>query len=423
MQRMMSLALALSLSACASNVTVFRDADVIPMTSREVLHHQSVVVKGARIVSVGDAASTQVPFRAHVIDANGMTLMPGMMDAHAHLPVADEPGLPMDEYLFFEMARGVTTVRAMRGDAQQLALAHRIDRGEVEGPTLLVSCPPIGDHLSAADARRLFPAYKRDGYAFVKYLGGTTVAEYDDLTAIAKENDLRVMGHVTKDVGLAHAVAAGQCDVEHLSPIVREFHDDPAKLDAAIAAMAANHVAHTPDIVWYLVQFGQRTLDELEKVEGLEYVPEKLHREWHDSIAKNADPAKQEKWKGEIAAYLPLLKKMNDAGVPLLVSAADGEYIVPGFSMADEMRVFASAGIEPIDILRAATRNGAEAAGQHDWGTIGPGQRADLVLLAASPLDDISNVGKVEGVMVRGRWMPKGEIDARLAKLRATKAR
>ena len=76
----------------------------------------------------------------------------------------------------------------------------------------------------------------------------------------------------------------------------------------------------------------------------------------------------------------------------------------------------AEAGMSPYEILASGSRNVGEYFSNEDrFGTIAPGQRADLVLLGADPLEDISNTSRIEGVMARGRWQPKVEIDARLA--------
>ena len=423
-------AILVSLSfGCATTspqVIAFRDASVLSMTSPQPLAHQTVIVRGRTIESVSDAAQTAIPAGATVVDCSGQTLMPGLADAHAHLPGAEEPGPPMDEYLFLYLSRGVTTARAMRGDAQQLALSRRIERGEVSGPSLIVGSPAIYEHMTAEEAAKRISQYQRDGFAFIKYLGGTTAEEYDTLAFEAKKNGIRFMGHVPKEISIAHAIDSGQCDVEHLSPVIREYRKDPSSIEATIRMMADHQIAHTPDVVWYLIQFHQRDLQQLESTKGLQYIRQSLKKQWRDSIAKGlAEPeagAVRTKWQADIADYRKLLPQMNAAGVPLLVSATAGEFVVPGFSMEDEMDVLAASGVPLYDVLRAATRNAADSVGQTDWGTIEPGKRADLLLLAKSPLEDIHNVGLVEGVMVRGAWMPKAEIDAKLAKLEKSAA-
>ena len=113
-----------------------------------------------------------------------------------------------------------------------------------------------------------------------------------------------------------------------------------------------------------------------------------------------------------------VLKELQDAGVRIVFGTdAPQLFSVPGFSIHREMRIMASAGMTPYEILLAGTRNVAEYFSSDEFGRVAVGQRADLILLEANPLVDVSNMRRRAGVMVRGRWMPEAEIQARLAKL------
>jgi imidazolonepropionase-like amidohydrolase len=97
---------------------------------------------------------------------------------------------------------------------------------------------------------------------------------------------------------------------------------------------------------------------------------------------------------------------------------------VAGFSLMREIRLMADAGLPPMAILAAGTRNVAEYArtdlgDDGRFGVVAPGNRADLVLLRGNPLEDIANVERRAGVMVRGRWVPAEEIERGLARIAA----
>ncbi len=82
-----------------------------------------------------------------------------------------------------------------------------------------------------------------------------------------------------------------------------------------------------------------------------------------------------------------------------------------GFSLHDELQLFVDAGLTPYQALETATRNAAIAMGELDeWGTIEAGKRADLVLLNADPLDDITNTEQIAGVLVQGQWLTAGDL-------------
>jgi imidazolonepropionase-like amidohydrolase len=89
--------------------------------------------------------------------------------------------------------------------------------------------------------------------------------------------------------------------------------------------------------------------------------------------------------------------------------------MVAGFAVHRELEALAAAGIPPYGVLEAATRNAAEYLGEaHAWGTVAEGKRADLLLLEANPLEDVKHTRDIAGVMVRGHWLPRAELDALL---------
>jgi imidazolonepropionase-like amidohydrolase len=114
-----------------------------------------------------------------------------------------------------------------------------------------------------------------------------------------------------------------------------------------------------------------------------------------------------------------LIRELHTAGVSIALGS-DGFSLfhVPGFSTATELETLVAAGLTPFDALRAATVNVARLMGfAEPAGTIAKGGPADLVLLEANPLTDIAAVRRQNGVMIRGVWLPRAELDRRLAAL------
>jgi imidazolonepropionase-like amidohydrolase len=119
----------------------------------------------------------------------------------------------------------------------------------------------------------------------------------------------------------------------------------------------------------------------------------------------------------EIAALRDtLLRALSDGGAGLLLGSDSPQvFSVPGFSLAHEMEAMVAAGLPPWAVLTAATRNPAEYFGRSsEFGTVEPGKRADLILIEGNPLEDIRNVHRQAGVMVRGQWLSADEISRRL---------
>ena len=114
-----------------------------------------------------------------------------------------------------------------------------------------------------------------------------------------------------------------------------------------------------------------------------------------------------------------LTKALHDAGAPLALGSDSPQFFnVPGFSIHHEMAMMVAAGLSPYQVLVTGTRNPAAYFGTpREFGTVQVGRRADLILLDANPLEDVGNVKRRAGVMVRGRWLPEAEIQERLERI------
>jgi imidazolonepropionase-like amidohydrolase len=126
-------------------------------------------------------------------------------------------------------------------------------------------------------------------------------------------------------------------------------------------------------------------------------------------IAKDPLERRQEYWRRN----LTMVGALHRAGVPLLAGtdAAPGVFIVPGFSLHDELAEFVAAGLSPMDALRTATTNAGRFLGRPDIGTVAPGAAADLVLLTADPLADIHNTTAITAVVANGRLYDRAALD------------
>src|SRR5262249_16329938 len=106
-----------------------------------------------------------------------------------------------------------------------------------------------------------------------------------------------------------------------------------------------------------------------------------------------------------------LVKGLRDSGVKLLAGTdTPVPSVVPGFSLHDELRELAAAGLTPYESLRTATANAAEVFRTDRFGTVAEGKAADLILVEANPLTDVSNASRRAGVMLRGRWFSEQEL-------------
>jgi imidazolonepropionase-like amidohydrolase len=428
------------------NVFAFVGVSVVPLDRERVIENQTVVVRAGRIVEIGPAGKTKVPAGAAQIDGRGKFLMPGLADMHAHLfPGEGNANDLAAQQLILYLANGVTTVRNMIGAPAHVVLRERVAEGKVLGPTIITAGPPLTgkDAVSPEVAERMVASQKQAGYDFLKVHEGLKPEVYEAIVAAARKAGLPFAGHVTATVGLSRALAARQASIEHLDGYLQALvpedspvppppsqvvlgpvleHIDERRLPALAKATRAAGVFNTPTLALFKIVVSPDDPSEFSKWPELRYVPAKMREGFaRQKAGINAGEIPE----AERRRYLELrdhtVKALYDAGAKLLVGPDSPQlFLVPGFGTHREMAAMAEAGLTPYAVLQAATRNAAEYLGAAgEFGTIEAGKRADLVLLDANPLQSVSNAARVAGVLVRGRWLPRAELDRMLEEIAA----
>jgi len=204
---------------------------------------------------------------------------------------------------------------------------------------------------------------------------------------------------------------------------------DKQRCDALSKLLAQNQTWQVPTLAW---QRGGEFLDQRDlKHQPLDkYVPaywrDVSWRRFTDDMMPDLlrDPLalRQEYF----ARNLQIAGALHHAGVPFMAGTdtAPGVYIMPGFSLHDELANFVEAGFTPMESLQTATSNPAKFLGmQSSLGSIESGKVADLVLLAANPLEDIRNTQKISAVLARGRIFDRGALDQILMQVEAAAKR
>jgi hypothetical protein len=414
--------------ADTGRLVAFTDVTVVPMDRERLLEHQTVLVRGDRIAAIGPIDSIRLPPGTTRLDGRQRYLMPGIAEMHSHVPGADSPATI--EIMALYVLTGATTIRAMLGTPYQHELRRMIERGDILGPTLFMVAPPFsGNSTKTADeARRKVREYRAAGYHVLKIFPPMSRDVYDAITSTAREVGIRYAGHVPPTVGLRHALEERQ-SVEHLDGYVEVSRgDERAVADLARATREAGIWNSATMDVWKTL-LGTRSLDELRRRPELRYLPRPMVEQW---AIQTAEFSRGSFWRGAleqlgmrpsatdvVALRDRILLALHRAGAGLLLGADSPQvYSVPGFSLAHEMRAMVQAGVPTYAVIEAATKNPAAFFGQEaEFGTVEVGKRADLILVEGNPLDDIGNVHRQAGVMVRGRWLPKDEIQRRLTEI------
>jgi hypothetical protein len=423
------LFVALERSSSAQDVA-FIGVNVIPMDRTGILSNQTVVVRDGRIAGVG-SAGTKVPDGALRIEGRGKYLMPGLGEMHGHIPSPLQPREFIEQVLFLYVANGVTTVRGMQGAPGQLDLRERAKKGELLSPNLYLAGPAFsGKTIKSADeAIQRVREQKADGWDLLKVLPGLARDHYDAMVRTAREVKISFAGHVPADVGLLHVIQSGQETIDHLDGYIEYLQGElgpvpDGKLQEVAKLTREAGVSVVPTMALWETLRGTADLPTLLAFPELKYMPPQQIEQWksaQETLLKNPD-FKPDVARNVINNRMRLLKALHDGGVRILLgSDAPQRFSVPGFSIQREMKRMADAGMKPYDILRSGTYSvGLYLKDKDSFGTIEVGKRADLILLDANPLDDISNIARRSGVMVRGRWLPEGEIQSRLEQIAAS---
>jgi hypothetical protein len=407
----------------------FVNVNVIAMDGDQVLANQNVLVSGDRIVAVGPADKTKIPQGAQRIESDAPRyLMPGMAELHGHIPPPTDSKAYIENVLFLYVAGGVTTVRGMLGHPGQLDLRQEANSGKIVSPSLYLAGPAFDGGLTAEQASERVRQQKREGWDYLKVLWGPSQAEYDAMARTAKEIGIPFVGHVPRKVGIRHVLESGQQTVDHLDGYIEYFDGTTGpvsdeKLAEAVKLTRASGAWVVPTMVVWENLFGDTPTETVLTYDGLKYLPPELVKRWTESHRRRTSGAGFDRVaaRHRIENRMRLLRAMNEGGVKILFGTdSPQQFSVPGFSIYREMQRMREAGMTPYQILRSATAAAGEYFKDKDkFGTIAAGQRADLVLLKANPLDDMAHVSQQAGVMVRGRWLSEQDISSRLKEIAA----
>lgn len=457
------LALAAALASCggdpAPSGLAIENVTVIDAVSG-ARADQTVVIRGDEIVSVG--AASEPADVAHVIDGSGRYLIPGLWDMHVHLTYDDALIAAMPA-LFLRW--GVTSVRDTGGLLDDLVPVVEAMRAEnavaprvfFAGPLLDgervvydgVGRPEIGTSNPSADAARANVARLAEaGADFIKIYELVSPEVFEALVAAAEEHDFPVAAHVPLAMR-ARLVAPRVGSMEHLRNVELDCAAGPDRLlDVRRAELTAGDEAgadlrarlHTlqrlPAIAAYDAAECDQVLAAMTstiqvptlRLNAFALRPPFARDDWYAALAA-APPALGASWRAAGEAWrasptqqdttfaawsLRLVGWMNERGVPVGAGTDTPiNYSLPGYALHSELEMLVRAGLSPLEAIGAATLRPAEFFGLEDeMGTIAPGRRADLVLLDANPLEDISGTRRIAAVVSRGRLLDASALQS-----------
>jgi imidazolonepropionase-like amidohydrolase len=400
---------------------------VVDGTGAPALEDGVVVVDGDRIACVGAAGACAIPKGARQFDAEGGTILPGLIDLHAHV---------RQHYLWMFLAAGVTSVRDMNNDFDIVdAIGHDgPDRARIfwSGPLLdgersviAQAGARISDASSPEAARASVDTLAARGMAVVKLYEQIPLDAYRAAVARARElglptaTDLGIQitrGLSGAEVDALQAIEAGVTSIEHMSGFALAYQRlggdpvadplDPALVDSLARAVVRGNVAVVPTLVT-LAAFAAESLDFVDRIPLHDRLPEGLG-EWWTQLHGSISPAARERARADVRLATALVRRVHELG-GLIGAGSDtpaGPFDIPGGGLHREMELLVGAGLSPMDAIRAATGNAARILGRDDLGVIAPGKIADLVVVDGDPTRDIRDTRRIRWVFKAGRLAP-----------------
>jgi imidazolonepropionase-like amidohydrolase/Tol biopolymer transport system component len=382
----------------------FTGARIITMKGDEVIENGTIVVDGNKIISVG--ANVTVPSDAKVIDAKGKTIMPGFVDAHAHVGQFRYGLSPQIHWQYYaNLAYGVTTTHDPSSNTEMVfSQSEMVKAGSMIGPRIfstgVILYGADGDFKAEVngidDARFAIRRTKAFGAFSVKSYNQPRRDQRQQVIKASHEMNVEVVpeGGSTFFHNLT-MILDGHTGVEHNIPVA-ELHDDVVKLWGASQSgytptLIVNYGGLNGEYFWY------QTTNVWEDKKLLQYTP----RSTIDSRSRHRTMAPLSEYDNGHILVSQSCKKLTDAGVKVNLGA-HGQ--LQGLGVHWELWMLAQGGMTNMEALRAGTLNGANYLGMDDQlGSLEVGKLADLIVLDKNPLENIQNSNSLVYTMINGR--------------------
>jgi hypothetical protein len=412
--------------ALIRNVSVFTpDGTLLP--------DRDVLVDGPVITSIVPAGTGPADAGILTLDGSGKTLLPGLFDMHTHNSKFRGA---------LHLAGGVTSVRDLANNKQLVDLRAQFDAHRILGPRIVYMCGIIDGPGPYANQRNAInnleeglaeiQAYKDLGYQQIKIYSSIKPEWVADLAARSHELGMKVSGHIPAFMTASQAIEQGFDEIQHINMLFLNFQPDTIDTRTPLRfTMVAKHggdldlnsaeyqdfvdLLLTEEIIvdptvaifenMFLAQKGEPSptyamiMDRFPILSQRDFLSGGLPKAAADIPTYEAAFAKM----------LAVIYDLHQRGVAL-VPGTDG---LPGFLYHRELELYHRSGIPAADLLQMATLHSARIAGVAETlGSIEAGKLADLILVDGNPLDDLSDIRRVEWVLKGGKLFYPAEIYA-----------
>ncbi|RED48167.1 amidohydrolase family protein [Seonamhaeicola aphaedonensis] len=383
----------------------FTGATIITMNGDKVIENGTIVISGNRIQAIG-TSEIEIPEDAKIFDVKGKTIMPGIVDVHAHVG-GFRSGITTQKHwqLYANLAFGVTTSHDPSANTESIfTFSELIKSGNMVGPRLFSTGAILygadGDFKAVInnldDARSAVRRTKAFGALSVKSYNQPRRNQRQQIIQAAREEGIFVVpeggSHFFHNMSM---IMDGHTGIEHNIPVTKVYKD-------VLELWGKSETGYTPTlIVNYGGLNGEFYFYENDNVWENEKLLKYTPRSIIDSRSRHRMKIPQEEYENGHILVSKTCKALTDAGVKVNLGA-HGQ--LQGLGAHWELWMLAKGGMTNMEALRAATINGADYIGaSKDIGSLEVGKLADLIVMDKNPLENIRNTESVIYTMVNGR--------------------
>jgi hypothetical protein len=424
---------------------------VIDGTGGPPLENGEMVLQGDRIQCVGAQGECRIPPTAAVIDAGAGTILPGLIDLHAHA---------RPHYVGWFLPSGVTSIRDANNSLDAIEALHRV---EAHRPRIFWSGPlldgertvmkhfgadgvrrPSGigeafalEVTSADEARAAVDSLVARGASVVKLYEQLSPDAFRAASRRARERGIRTMAdlgmQVTRgldgsEIDAIQAMQWGVGSIEHASGFAlayRRMGGDPSRLPldpVLMDSLASATVRHGTALVPTLTVFHHAMEEQAPRLDGIpmaDRLPEDM-LQWMEQTYASSTPASRARSRHDYLLARELVARIHRLGGRIGAGSDTpaGAFNVPGGSLHQELELLVEAGLSPLEAIRAATGAAGEILGRTDLGVLAPGKIADLIVVDGNPAADVRSTRNVRLVIQDGRVVPDEALRAQVPPVR-----
>lgn len=425
--------LAENLTEVPTGKIAIKNVNLFDSNSGEILPNKTVIVNGNTIESVQDA-NESAPEDAKIIDGTNKTLLPGLFDNHVHASRSD--GL-------MHLAAGVTSVRDMANSRELIEMRKEFDENINIGPRVVTMAgfidqkgPFAGPGLTITNVEEGIKAiedYAKDGYHQIKLYSSIDPSWVKPMAEKAHELGLKLSGHIPAHMLAEDAIKDGYDEIQHVNMVVLNFLSDSIdsrtpkrfsevaahayKLDLKgdrfqnfVKLLKEKDIELDPTISIFEGMFTSKSDDPDPQFEMiLDRLPIQIQRGFY-GVGLPIPDGEADNYKASFQKLLDIINELHNQGVTIL----PGTDAMVGFGLHTELENYVRAGISSSDVLKLATITSAKATWMEDkLGSIEVGKLADLILVDGNPVENISDIRRVELTIKDGKiYNPKDLYEA-----------